>query len=526
MLLRSPADSELRLGWPAALGLTLAGAAVRALVQAALGVHGAFGEDAEYWGYRAAELKTGALHGLHPVMYPGFVAALSWLTGASLSSAGQVLSSVCGCLMAPAVAAASAPLVGRRAAVIFGSFVLALPGLLAASMRFDPTGLFVLAIAAALYASGRALRDLSVPWGTAAAVVVAGACVVKENGLQYAVLLGAIAAVAVQRRKWVLAAAPIVAFVLVLGVLQGVFGEVRGGHLKATVPFRDLSALVEQGVVPVPLVGKEDAAIRLRPAETAELSAPTTTPARRVTLYAGIQARRLWRFLGVWLLLTPLAVGAAWQASRKGTLATWQVWAIVALGSCALPAVFVIVQPRHAEPGMFGVMLGGALGLSELPPRWRRAVVPFAVLIAALQGALLFRAREAAQLQRLAECGQEQDDLAREILRRVGADRLCSPLPWAGFRTGRPVKECDGEGPSDVLVTGQPTWMLLDEGPNDHLEQRLLVGATLEPMMQKRDGCFDTGVQLSRVRWRGQPPSDQGPRSRSRSRREAELSPR
>lgn len=488
--------------WITIFVLAAAGVGLRFLIRALVGLDTGFGEDAEFWGYRAVELANGIWIGTHPPTYPAIVAILSFLPGSSAAEAATWVSFVTGALMPSAVAFAVAPLAGRRAATLCGWFTFFFPGLLAASLRVEPTGLFVLFVAAILYATIRATRDNSFVWGLVAGLAVALSTTVKENGLLYVVLLVPIVLVALARRRWLVALSPLAGIIVPL--LLSVEIDTTGGAQasKASIPARDVAAFFEAGILPAPLLAKEDAAIAPTPEAQAEIADPNTSISRRFVLYAGLQMTRLARFLGLWLLVAPFVTWGAWRLWRTGGLAGWQAAIVLAMTACLAPAFAIPIQPRHAEPGALGIVVAVSYALVYASDRGWRWATPVALLLAAAQGAWLFFDRELVQIEYLARCAADQQQTAWQVDGWLNPDvRLCSPLHWVGFRTGRPVQECDGEGEDADVQPGADLWFVGSPDSRMPFEHKILYSqGTLQERARWESECFDV-VTLEAVEW-------------------------
>ncbi|MFN7145086.1 MAG: hypothetical protein ACK4YP_15020, partial [Myxococcota bacterium] len=80
-----------------------------------------FGEDAEFWGYRAAEMVSGIPFGTHPPLYPFLAAVASELVpGLGLPDAAWYVAIVAGLFMAPAMALGMTQIGGRKAGIVAG----------------------------------------------------------------------------------------------------------------------------------------------------------------------------------------------------------------------------------------------------------------------------------------------------------------------------------------------------------------------------------------------------------------------
>ena len=393
-----------------------------------------FGEDAEFWGYRAVELRHGILVGSHPPFFPLLSLIAGAVPGVDLAHGAWAVAILSGILSAPAMAFGMAAVGGRKAGLVAGWATLLLPNLVAWSLRVEPSSLFVLLLALCLFLAGRVAYQRSVAHAAALGLVVFLLGLTKESGFVYLVPLG-LGAVIAARRRWLPILLAIGLSFTALYVPFRMMDEAGGASLtaKASLPFTDMGELLTKGRVPPPVESKDDRAIAPTAATLTELRAPETTPRRRAELVAVLQGRRLVRFCGLWLVIVPVAIVGAVRAWRRGDLPLWQL--VLGVGSSSLlgSALLVIVQPRHAEAALFG----GLWTVSLCLPRWwerggrrTRGLLATVGLGLALQSAYLLREVEAPRAWRLE---QQSVEAARTVAWAEDA------LPEGGVLSRRPT---------------------------------------------------------------------------------------
>lgn len=530
MLDRGPDPRRYDTPWRGLLALTAASIVLRAWIFAWFRLGAPLGEDAQFWGYRALELADGQLVGSHPPGYPVLALLYGALTGWDVAYSAQAVSYIGGALMAPAIALGLTPIVGRGAALLSGAFVVLLPALGVASLRVEPTSLFIVLIGVLLFATGRAIERRSPALGALAGILVPLMGLVKENGLLYTLVLVPAIFVALRERNARFGLAVLGAFctgsgaVLALDSLHHtgeapsaeraevvqkrvVAGEKPPPEMadlshKVSLPVVDVIDLVSTGYLPPPILAKEDSAIQPSGAVLAELAAADTAPARRLVLYAEIQARRMWRFLGVWLLAAPFAAWAAWKAHRDGELERWQLAMLGVLTLCLVPGMFVLIQPRHAEFGALGIVAASALAVTRAAPRKLRLFTLLALALAAVHGAHLFHAREFEPLKYLTRSARERLAAARTVQRLVPATaNLCSPSFWIGFYTDRLVLDC-ARGAD--IEAGEPTWYVGERAEITGFAEAMAPrGGTLAMQATLSGESFDK-LLVGEIVWGGQ----------------------
>ncbi|MCK6527250.1 hypothetical protein L6R50_06675 [Myxococcota bacterium] len=444
------ARQEDRPPWAHLLVLALVGAAARVGLRAGLGLAAPFGEDAEFWGYRAVEIAGGTWAGHHPPLYPLLaVLAAGGAGGPALAIAAERLALAAGVLGPSTFGLGMWAVGGRRAGIAAGWLAALLPNLLAWSLRVEPTSTFVVLLGVALLLAGHAARTAS-PLSAAALGVVAFLLgITKENGFVYLPLLGVPVCMAAGRR-WLRVAAPaLAAFLLLMLPFAWHDGRATREHgvlAKAALPMRDVRAMLDTGVIPKPLVNQsgDDAFLaRLAPA-VERLGSPEATPGRRLVLFAGVQAGRLTRFLGLWLVAAAVSVGWLARLWRRGALPTWQAALGLGLQAPLLLTLAVVVQARHAEVAALGTCAALALCL---PHGWRAVAGGWPLAAGgiglALQGVWLFWQVEVPRARAIEARARCRMDAAAWIGTRLppGAS-LCSTQPWVGFYLGMESRDC------------------------------------------------------------------------------------
>jgi hypothetical protein len=496
-----PEPDRHAIPWKGILVLTIASILLRVGIFAWFRLGAPLGEDAEFWGYRALELLDGQLVGTHPPAYPAMALLFKHIVGWDLAYSAQAISYGSGTLMAPAMALGLTPIVGRRAGLLSGAFVLVMPALMMSSLRVEPTSLFIFLLGVLLFVVGRAIERRSAVLGAIAGLMVPFIGLVKENGFLYTLVLLPLLFVALRDRRVLLTLATLGAFCLGLGGIFAMDAKGDKGNLshKVSLPVSDTIKLVESGYLPPPILAKEDVFIQPSAAVRAEIAAEDTAPMRRVYLFAVVQALRIWRFLGLWLVVAPVAGVVAWRAWRDGTLRGWQLSMLGALTVCLIPGIFVIIQPRHAEPGALGIVAAAALGLTRLSLPSRRWATLAAVLLATGQGVFTFYAREFETLGFLARSARERQKTAWDVERWVPDDaRLCSTSFWIGFYTGRLVLTC-AEGRE--ITPGTSAWVVGSRGDVATFETRVSeLGGSVDWQTTFTGESFDK-MSLGEVSW-------------------------
>ncbi|MFN7145770.1 MAG: hypothetical protein ACK4YP_18490, partial [Myxococcota bacterium] len=299
-----------------------------------------------------------------------------------------------------------------------------------------------------LYLAGKVARTRKPGFAAALAVALVLLWQTKENGFVYVPLVALPALLASRAGLPRVLGAFVLTSALLVGAVRYADGMAGGGGQgrKTTLPFSDMRALVLRGTLTPPLLSGDDLAIRPSEETLHAIVAPETPVSERFLLVLGLQVRRLVRFLGLWLLVVPLAVAAGVAMWRRGELERWQV--VLGLGSTATiaMAVLVLVQARHAEVAILGTIWLLSLTLPTLWAGWdrtRRALAGALVVALGAQSVYLLGTLEKRRAQMVQFRAMESTVLVEWTLAKLppGA-RLCSDFYWVGFVLEEPTRFC------------------------------------------------------------------------------------
>ncbi len=415
------------------VALIAAGALLRGLGVALLGLDHPFGEDAGHWAHRALALRDQQIGGAYAPGHPLVALAISGVTGLPVVRAAWGLSLICGALGPAAIGAGVASAFGRRAGILCGVGTLLLPNILAWSLRIEPTSLYVVLLGLLLLSVGRAARLRSLRWALAAAAATLLLIATKESGLLYIAPIAAALLLRGRRTGGLYLGVTLLGLVALRGLDSPAPGE-HSARDKVALPVLDLQRMIGEGVLPKPLRATDDPVLIVPPAVVE--AARAATPPARLWTWAQLQVSRLTRFLGLWALVALLGARAAFIAWRRGRLAVWEAILLLGLSAPLAACLVVVVQPRHAEAALIGAMIAPAL---LTPPRW----LPALGAVLALQGAGLLVTLEWPRAQKLHAIGAAWQAAGDRLEAHIDeGDRVCSSEVWIGVVLDRAVPDC------------------------------------------------------------------------------------